>query len=84
MTPHTGKIQAALAIVVTVGFFVVLYLIMKENVDRTMRDALLIMIGALGAGFAQVLSFYFGSSTGSAQKNAIIAAREAPKELAGS
>jgi hypothetical protein len=80
MTQHTGKIQAALGLAVTIGFFGVLYLIMKEDVDRTMRDALLIMIGALGAGFAQVLSFYFGSSTGSAAKNSIIAAREAPKE----
>lgn len=69
---HLGKVQAALAFIVSFGFFAVLYflLIMKEG--GAMRDALLIMVGALGAAFGAIVNYYFGSSSGSAQKTALM------------
>lgn len=73
---HTGKVQAVLAFAVTLGFFVDLYMLQTAQTAGTMRDALLIMVGALGAGFATVLNYYFGSSTGSARKDELQAQRE--------
>jgi membrane protein DedA with SNARE-associated domain len=37
------------------------------------REPLLILVGALAAAFGSVVSFWFGSSTGSAQKNDLLA-----------
>ena len=61
-----------LAVVVTVGFFGVLAYMFKYGVPKEGDEALLILLGALGAGFSMVLSYYFGSSSGSAQSRAII------------
>jgi len=72
MMKHTGKVQGALAFAVTIGFFVALYMLMHLEGSGTMRDALLIMVGALGAGFTSVLSYYFGSSSGSARKDELL------------
>lgn len=69
---HLGKVQALLAFVLTVGFFGCIYVVMKEEVANSMRDALLILIGSLGAAFGAVVNYYFGSSSGSAQKTALM------------
>lgn len=61
-----------LATVVVVGFFGVLGWMFKYGVPKEGDEALLILLGALGAGFGMVLSYYFGSSSGSAQKNTIM------------
>ncbi len=73
---HTGKVQALLAFFVTVGFFADLYMLMVLPSGGAMRDALLIMVGALAAGFAQVLNYYFGSSSGSQAKDQLLANKE--------
>lgn len=70
---HTGKVQGALAFAVTLGFFVDLYMLMTLQTGGGMRDALLIMVGALGAGFTSVLNYYFGSSSGSQAKDQLLA-----------
>jgi hypothetical protein len=70
---HTGKVQGALAFAVTPGFFVDLYMLMTLETGGGMRDALLIMVGALGAGFTSVLNYYFGSSSGSQAKDQLMA-----------
>lgn len=70
---HTGKVQAFLGIVITAGFFGVLWLLMTLEGHGNMRDALLIMVGALGAAFGAIVNYYFGSSSGSAEKNRLIA-----------
>ena len=66
---NTPKILAS---VVVVGFFGVLAYMFKYGVPKEGDEALLILLGALGAGFGMVLSYYFGSSSGSVQKNAIM------------
>lgn len=69
---HIGKIQATLACTITAGFFGVLWLLMTLEGHGNMRDALLIMVGALGAAFGAIVNYYFGSSSGSAQKNEML------------
>lgn len=59
-----------LGIGLTVGFFGILSWMLQGSYKPS--DALLVMLGALGQGFGQVLSYYFGSSSGSAQKNALL------------
>ena len=73
---HTGKVQATLAFMVTAGFFGVLWVLMTAQTGGFMRDSLLIMVGALGAAFGSVVNYYFGSSSGSAAKNALLAGKD--------
>ena len=67
-----SKVPAALTFFVTVGFFGILSWMM---VDDTVKDSppLLIMLGQLSAGFAAVLSFWFGTPQGAARKDILIA-----------
>jgi hypothetical protein len=58
-----------LAVVVTVGYFSILGYILQYGVPEKGGDALLLMLGALGAGWASILAYYYGSSSGSAAKN---------------
>lgn len=75
---HTGKVQGAIAFLILCGFFLVLYALINSKVEAGgMRDALLIMVGALAAMCTSVVNYYFGSSTGSARKDEI-RAMEAP------
>lgn len=73
---HLGKVQALLAFVLTVGFFACIWMVTKTEVSSSMRDALLILIGSLGAAFGAVVNYYFGSSSGSAAKNQLLADKD--------
>ena len=73
---HLGKVQGAIAFVVLVGFFGCIWLVVEREVSGFMRDALLILIGNLAAAFMAVVNYYFGSSSGSAQKNQLLAQKE--------
>ena len=73
---HLGKVQGLIAILVLVGFFACIWMVVERKVDGTMRDALLILIGNLAAAFMAVVNYYFGSSSGSAQKNLLLSDKE--------
>jgi RsiW-degrading membrane proteinase PrsW (M82 family) len=60
----------ALAAVVVLGFFGLTVLMMMSKMDpnNPHKDIVFMMFGGLVTGFSMVLSYFFGSSAGSAQK----------------
>lgn len=68
----SDKTPMVLAGVVCIGFFGTLIGLMSYGLPQKGQDALLIMLGALGSAFTGIISYYFGSSSGSRAKEAII------------
>lgn len=66
------KTPKILATVVVVGFFAVLVTMMFVDLAEAVKEPSLILLGALSAAFGAVMNYYFGSSSGSNQKNAIL------------
>jgi hypothetical protein len=62
-----------LAIFVTLGFFGCLALMMFYPIQKEAHDALMLMLGALGASWSAVVAYYFGSSAGSDRKTELLA-----------
>jgi hypothetical protein len=66
-----------LAALVVVGFFVLTVLLMipttKISDDAGNKDIVFMLFGGLVTGFSMVLSYFFGSSAGSAQKTVELA-----------
>jgi uncharacterized protein YneF (UPF0154 family) len=62
----------ALGIFVTIGFFGLMFFMMKWDVPPANKDMLNIMLGALGGAWVSIISFYFGSSAGSDKQKDII------------
>jgi hypothetical protein len=56
-----------------IGFFGVLAYIARFGLPSEGGPVLALLVGALATGLGQVLNYYFGSSTGSKSKEAIIA-----------
>ncbi|WP_027237259.1 hypothetical protein [Leisingera caerulea] len=65
---------AVLGVLIIAGFFGVLSAIFYLGLPDDGGEVLLIMVGALGAMTSQVGNYFFGSSTGSKEKQQIIAA----------
>lgn len=65
--------RVIISIIVVGGFLAVLVLVLTRKLEgNATPDVLLIMLGALGAGFQQVVSFWVGSSSSSSTKDLTI------------
>ena len=61
-----------LAYGVTIGFFGMLSFMLRREIPLANKDVLNIMLGAFASAWIQVVSYYFGSSAGSAKKDETI------------
>ena len=61
-----------LASLIVIGFFVLLYILTTTEVPPENKDALNLVIGALIGSFTSIISYYFGSSKGSADKTEML------------
>ena len=62
----------ALGTLIVLGFFFILFIIFKKVMPTENREIGLLVIGALTAKFGDVVSYFFGSSKGSADKNEML------------
>lgn len=60
---------AIISIMITVGFFVMLYLVIRREIPDSSMTLANIMLGSLGTSFTAVVSYWVGSSAGSAAKD---------------
>lgn len=68
----------ALGIAITLGFFGLLYFLLRHEPPTGSRDILNIMLGSLGSAWIGVVTYYFGSSAGSARKTELLSAASKP------
>ena len=62
--------RVLVSLVVTIGFMGVLILVITTKTQgNAPPEVMLVMLGALGAAFGQVVSYWVGSSSGSAAKD---------------
>lgn len=66
------KTPTVLAFFSFTGFFVILLLLMQFDIPDKAHDPVMIMLGLLGGMVTAVVSYYFGSSSGSAAKTAVM------------
>jgi hypothetical protein len=69
-------VPKVLAIGITAGFFGVLIWMLLNGMPKTGTEALLMMLGALGTSWNNIVQFYYGSSAGSKAKTDAMAFRE--------
>lgn len=66
------KTPAILAYAITVGFFGLLIMLLFKMIPETNKSVLDVMLGALGTAWIGCTGYYFGSTAGSKEKNALL------------
>jgi drug/metabolite transporter (DMT)-like permease len=64
--------QFALGAIIVIGFFLLLYLLVKSQVPEANKDLLNLVVGALIGSFATIVGYFYGSSKSSAAKDETI------------
>jgi len=59
------SVPAILAVLLTIGFFAILFYLIKFPIEPSSKDLIEIMTGSLGAAWLAAIMYYFGSSHGS-------------------
>lgn len=72
-TATRSWVPAALSVLITLGFLALLTGMMSGILHAEDNQAMLIMLGALGVAFGQVMNFWLGSTAESGRKTEIIA-----------
>lgn len=68
-------IPATLAMVITVGFLGLLFGMAIGKLKVVDNQAFILLLGSLATSWGMVVAYYFGSSSGSADKTSILAAQ---------
>ena len=58
------------SVIVLVGFAIMLWLVIREEVPANQRDMVTLLLGTLAGMASSVVAYWVGSSSGSMQKNA--------------
>lgn len=74
-----SPVPAVLSIAVTFGYFGILIGMMSGAFKAGDSQALLLMLGSLSTAWGVVMSFWFGSTSGSAEKTRLLAQSAPPK-----
>lgn len=75
---------AIISLFILLGFFAVLgfllygAFIIKTTIDGTLKDVLLVMLGSLGTMSTMVVSYWFGTTRGSQNKDILLAKATLP------
>lgn len=67
------KIPMILSATITIGFFASIFWMITTGVPKENSDVVMMMFGGLVSNFTSVVSYYFGSSSGSALKTSALA-----------
>lgn len=73
MSSIRSSVPAVLSVVVTVGYFGVLLTLIFGALKIEDSQALMLMLGSLTTAWASVMSFWFGTTFGSARKTELLA-----------
>jgi len=65
-------VPAALAITNALAFFILLFLMISHSIPETNKSAFDILLGMLAGSLTTIMTYYFGSSRGSREKDAIL------------
>ena len=77
LTATKSLTPSILTYLITFGFFGVLIGLMSGYAEKS--EPLLIMLGSLGTAWSAACAFWFGTTHGSNQKNALLAQSDPPK-----
>jgi hypothetical protein len=66
------QMQYGLAVLLVVGFFVLLGTLVYVTIPASNEKAMDIMLGALEMAFGTVVGYFFGSSKGSSEKTEML------------